>query len=134
MSATRNLITVLASVAATALLVSAPARADNQNVEVTKIPIHFGDLDLDTHSGAHSLYLRLSGAARLACGSEPNVVDLAEMRQANRCQQAAIEKAVAQVDRPQLTALYDAHYPREPLTEASRVALLSQTPSAFAAR
>ena len=114
-------------------LLVAPARA--AEVEVARIPVHFADLNLSSSAGTKELYLRLSGAAKTACRDDSGVRDIAELHAIYRCQQIAIEKAVAQVDRPLLTALYDRRFPREPLTPASRASLVSQaTTPAIVAR
>lgn len=123
--------TVAAGVTAfvAALLLSAtPAHAADDS-EQTHITVHFADLNLNTPADAHTLYVRLKGAARTACGDETEVVDLTQFRDIERCEQQAIETAVAQIDRPTLTALYDKHFPREPLTTA-HASIASQSTTA----
>lgn len=123
----------MVAAAAALLLSTAPAHAAGFNdPDVTSVRVRFADLDLNTNSGTHDLYMRLRGAARSACGDETEIVDLTEYRDIIRCEQTSIEKAVAQIDRPLLTALYDKHYPREPLTPETRVQLLSQVSTAKA--
>jgi UrcA family protein len=104
----------IASIAVTAaLLLSATAAQAADDVEVTNIRVQFADLNLDTSRGTHELFERLSGAASLACGDQAELVDLSEMRNIGACRQKAIEEAVARVNRPRLTALYDKHFPKE---------------------
>jgi UrcA family protein len=126
---------IVASVAATVglLLATPPARASD-DVEVTSIRIQYADLDLSTAHGVRELYSRLSGAAMTACGDDVTLEDISQLQETENCRQAAIEKAVARIDRPMLTALYDRHFPKEPLTPALRVSLASKETSALAAR
>jgi len=136
MNATRKFLTAFVATTASALALSlaatAPARAADGDVEVSNYRVHFGDLKLDTAAGAKVLYTRLNDAAYLVCGPDAELKDLVEMRAIERCQQRAIEKAVAQVNRPQLTALYDSHYPRVPLTDSERASLAYVIPTVTA--
>jgi UrcA family protein len=116
----------LTAVVAALLLSATPARAADDDSQQTRITVHFADLDLNTPKGNHELYMRLRGAARTACSDETDVVDVTQFRDIERCEQQAISTAVAQIDRPTLTALYDKHFPREPLTTA-RASMASQT-------
>ena len=114
----------LTAVVAALLLSALPARAAEaaDDAQESHITVHFDDLDLNTAAGTHKLYTRLKGAARTACGDETEVVDLTEFRDIERCEQQAMSTAVAQIARPQLTALYDKYYPREPIA-TSRTAM-----------
>ncbi len=98
------------------------AHADSDN-DVSSVKVVFSDLDLATPKGSMLLFIRLQDAAETVCGDDFQTVSLVERREIRQCQQAAVESAVARVDRPLLTALYDRHYPDEPLPGASRVSL-----------
>jgi UrcA family protein len=107
---------MIATIAVTAgLLLSATAAQAADDVEVTNIQVQFADLNVDTSHGAHELYRRLNGAADIACGDQAELVDISEMRNIEACRQKAIEDAVAHINRPRLTALYDKHFPKEAL-------------------
>lgn len=110
-----NLLLIGAALAAAAATLLAPAAAHASDPEeTTSVTVHFGDLDLNSQSGAHHLYLRLKLAAQSVCGDEYEAIDLSQRRDIMECQRVAIEHAVEHVDRPQLTALYDRYHPREP--------------------
>jgi UrcA family protein len=121
---------VAASLAAvTSLMLSAtPARAAASD-EVTSVTVRFADLDLNTAKGSKRLYLRLKNAAETVCGDDSSIIAPEELRSVHMCEQTAIGTAVAQVDQPRLTVLYDHHFPREPLTATMR---MSYTPAAGA--
>jgi UrcA family protein len=113
---------VAASIAATAalLLSSAPVLAAGDE-EVMSVKVRFGDLDLTTTRGTRMLYLRLTNAARTVCDDRFDVLDLEAAHDIRKCEQTATENAVAQIDRPRLTALYNKRFPREPLLAPVRV-------------
>ena len=67
----------------------------------------YGDLDLATSAGAHTLYERIAGAARTVCGFEGTA--LIEQSLWNSCYRGAIADAVAKVNRPLLTAEQTGH-------------------------
>ena len=97
-----------------ALLSSNVARADVDH-EITKVNVSYADLDLNTAKGTKILYVRLQGAADEACGDDLSQVGLRERLEIQRCRQEAIESAVASIDRPRLTTLYDRRFPHAPL-------------------
>ncbi|HUL19355.1 MAG TPA: UrcA family protein [Steroidobacteraceae bacterium] len=68
------------------------------------ITVKYGDLDLSTASGAHTLYSRIAGAARTVCGFEgTTLIDQAIWK---GCYRGAISDAVAKVNSPMLTAVH----------------------------
>ena len=118
---TRRAVFAAAVASATLGLMSVSvARADDDH-DVSSVKVNFGDLDLTTRHGSKTLYLRLQNAANDVCGDTVGNLNFPELRQIRRCDQEAIESAVARVDRPLLTALYDRHFPREQLVGGSRV-------------
>ena len=74
------------------------------SAEPVGITVKYGDLDLSTPAGAHTLYSRISGAARTVCGFEgTTLIDQAIWKS---CYRGAISDAVAKVDSPMLTAVH----------------------------
>jgi UrcA family protein len=113
------LIATLASAAA--LMVPAmPARAADSS-QVASETVHFADLDLTSRKGAERLYIRLQNAAGVVCDDDGEYVDLYESREVHQCEQKALETAVAQIDRPLVTSLYDRHFPHEALVASVNV-------------
>jgi UrcA family protein len=78
--------------------------------EVPTVVVKYGDLDLSTRDGARALYKRISYAAAEVCPEDSR--DLARHAQAQACREAAIARAVRDINRPQLAALHDAHTKR----------------------
>lgn len=74
---------------------------------VPSIVVHFADLDLSRSEGAAVLYHRLRGAAERVC-SPLDDRDLARHMSFTACVQGALSTGVAKVDRPALTAYYEA--------------------------
>jgi UrcA family protein len=91
---------LLGTLAATGAMSS--ARADEQT-PISRV-VHFGDLDIGTPAGAKVLYHRIRVAASEVC--EPSVTrDLARVQAAHACIEAAVDKAVKQVNSVELTEL-----------------------------
>jgi UrcA family protein len=98
--------------AAVLLLSVAPARAaplDDHVAEHTTV--RFADLDLSSQKDTKRLYMRLRNAAEQVCG-DYDPLDLFDIQGARKCQDDAIAHAVAQLNQPRLTALYDRAHPR----------------------
>jgi UrcA family protein len=68
------------------------------------VRVHYQDLDLSTEHGAATLYARISGAAKKVCPST-NAMSVQARTFAEKCVAAAIERAVADVNSPQLARL-----------------------------
>jgi len=94
----------LAILVATAVL---PAAADGRFVEES-LEVRYTDLDLDKEAGVANLYARLRNAAAQVCslGSGPSGLFFSSSQRA--CVTAALEEAVANVDRPAVTAYHAA--------------------------
>ena len=85
----------------------AEAAIDNSLPHVT---VHYGDLNLNNNQGAKELYFRVHRAAKVVCGDEEWDPLYIEMWRADQqCEQTALKRAVAQVNSPKLTAIYDQH-------------------------
>jgi UrcA family protein len=97
----KPLRTVLAAAAVFAVLATG-ARAD----DVLKVHVKYADLDVATEAGATVLYRRIRNAADQACGKGEER-DLAQVARAQACTDRAIAEAVAAVNVPKLTTLYD---------------------------
>jgi UrcA family protein len=67
--------------------------------------VAYGDLNLDTAVGANVLYARIRTAAREVCAPFEGR-ELARKVRWDSCFDHAVQSAVAQVDKPSLTALY----------------------------
>jgi UrcA family protein len=101
---------------------SAHATTSTQgNVQTYEQIVRFGDLDLGSQHGADKLYSRLLNAARYVCGDSDDPVYFYERHTVRQCEQASIESAVAQIGRPKVTAVYDHHFPNQPLTNSGQV-------------
>ena len=68
--------------------------------------VSFHDLNLNSPEGAAALYRRIDAAAYEVCGS-PDRYDLSELK-LHRCVKDAVSRAIAQVNSPMLTSLYEA--------------------------
>jgi UrcA family protein len=79
------------------------ARADES---VTTQRVRFKDLNLDSPEGAAVLYVRIKGAASLVCGRWDHF-DLLQAHAVRTCINGAVSRAVAQVNSPGLTSIYN---------------------------
>lgn len=68
--------------------------------------VSFADLDLSKPAGAQTLYKRIQKAARHVCGPIDKYTYVTPWKAFRECYEEAIAAAVAQVDRPSLTALH----------------------------
>jgi len=109
----------LASLTAMALgvgtLVSTSSQAATVDQETSSITVHYGDLNLSKSRDVNTLYIRLRDSAKDVCGDDEAIAELWKLDGISRCEQQAIANAVAKVDHPRLTALYDERYPQEAL-------------------
>lgn len=90
---------------AAAAPVAMPAYADRP----TSVGVRFADLDLSQPAGAAIMLDRLDQAAMQACGAFP-YSSLREYRVAirgSRCYVRSLSRAVADLDAPQVTAMYE---------------------------
>lgn len=75
--------------------------AKPENFVPSKV-VRFQDLNLESPEGAAVLYRRINAAAHEVCGDPDRYQEL----KPNRCVKDAVSQAIAQVDRPMLTSLY----------------------------
>jgi UrcA family protein len=83
--------------------------AYNASAEQTRVKsqtVSFADLDLSKAAGAQTLYQRIKVAARHVCGPADRYTYVTPSNVFRKCFEAAVADAVAQVDRPSLTALH----------------------------
>jgi UrcA family protein len=99
------------SILALALALAAPAAsfaASNDGGGDLRVKVSYGDLNLNTAKGAARLLQRLDSAATEVCGGQiliSNPIDV-EMARGSKCYQTVMEHAVAQINSPVLSALY----------------------------
>ncbi len=92
-------------------IASTAAPANPGAVDVRSVTVHFGELDLSRSEGAQVLYRRIQRAAYDVC--DGYVGPFPEMHiKTGPCYTTAVANAVAQVNSPQLSAIYRAHMPR----------------------
>jgi UrcA family protein len=112
-------IAALATLASLGLGATAPAMAtalrSAEQPGVSQKVVHFGDLNLNTEHGADQLYRRLNFAARDVCSDNGDMYYLTQSRAYHQCRRNALERAVAQLDEPKVTAIYDGHFPSNPI-------------------
>jgi UrcA family protein len=108
--------TVLCLAAAATLLCAAPALAQTSDT-VPSVTVRYGDLDIGSPAGAHALLRRIEAAANTACGGAQDIRPLDRWAVFEACRRSAVDRAVAQVDSPTLTA---AAHRRAPASFAAR--------------
>ena len=86
---------------------AAPAASTATNVE--QITVHFGDLNIDQTTGAVVLYRRIRHAAERVCGEREVPGSRVVSLDWRRCVADSIDRAVASLDRPALTAYHRVH-------------------------
>jgi len=87
------------------VVVAAPPAAPGAVIRSERIS--FADLDLDAPQGAHTLLMRISGAAKNVCSPEPSTTrDLRDGADYSACVHRAIADAVDEVDAPSVDVAY----------------------------
>jgi len=99
---THNPIRIAAAVALFAALTVGAQAAD-----VPQVHVKYADLNLGTTAGATVLYQRIRAAADQVCGDH-GTRDLARLTAANACAAHAVARAVAALNSPALTGIYEA--------------------------
>ncbi len=113
-TATRNRFPLGRAVALAACLLSGSlgiAHAATPTDAVPEVVVAYGDLDLGTENGVHALYSRIAAAASHVCPAEDGR-DLKRFFAHKSCRDAAIARAVREINSPQLAALRDEHAKR----------------------
>ncbi len=94
------------------------ASAGTRDNEVAMAVVKFQDLDVNSPSGAASLYWRIHEAANRVCGVDDHNLALPPPAR-RRCAQDAEARAVGQLDLSRLTAYYQAKTGKQPATVIS---------------
>jgi UrcA family protein len=95
-----------AGIAALALSTCLVAYSASAEPKVKAQTVSYADLDLSKSAGAQTLYKRIKAAARHVCGPVDNYTFVTPSRAFRKCYDQALADAVAQIDRPSLTALH----------------------------
>jgi UrcA family protein len=72
------------------------------------IKVSYAELDINKPRGLEVLYSRIQRAAKIVCGNDHMLQELARGRHAAACYKTAVDDAVRQINRPTLTALHRA--------------------------
>ena len=105
---------------AAAVTLFAALTAGAQAADVPQIHVKYADLNVGTTAGATVLYQRIRGAADRVCGVGDNR-DLARLGLAKDCAGHAVAEAVAKVNVPALTEVYDVKADRVPVTRLAAI-------------
>ncbi len=90
-----------------ALATGGPAKAETfgaHGAGPMAVTVRYADLDISQAPGARVLLKRITRAASLVCGNEPDRWGAFENVMFRTCRKGAIERAVARVDAPVLAA------------------------------
>ena len=101
---TRTFASLIAALAITATSV-APAIAEPRT-ETVSVRVSYADLDLARIEGVKTLTARIDRAIDKACGRMGGKVSLAQTSRIKDCRTVALDKAIAAIDAPLMTALY----------------------------
>ena len=109
------MLSAACAIAATAVAGAAMAQGESDAArsiyrEQVSVPVSYADLDLSSASGATTMLHRLNDAALNACGADDSSVS--EYKWAVRessCYHASMDRAVAALDAPAVTQLWQAH-------------------------
>ena len=97
---TNNPLRIAAAVALFAALTGGAQAGD-----IPQVRVKYGDLNVNDAAGAAVLYRRIRTAATQVCDL-PGTRDLARLQQVDACVARAVAEAVAAVDKPALTGVY----------------------------
>ena len=88
------------------LLLGTPALAQAPSEKPLTVVVRFSDLDLTHEEGARVLLRRLQNAARVVCSPAADAKDLKRISLYESCLKESMDRAVADVHVPLLSALY----------------------------
>jgi UrcA family protein len=94
-----------ASVAITAVGIASGITTSSRAATSATIEVRYAGLDLSQPVGAQLLYRRLQQAAQGVCG-QLDPIDVGAYLRWQHCYDAALQRAVLQVNAPQLLAVY----------------------------
>ena len=98
----KTLIRVPLAIATAMVLAGVVVPTAHADEQVRAQTVKFGDLNVDTPSGAQALYTRIHWAAQHVCSDTDPLQQLA----ANACVRKAEARAIEKLSLPQLTAFY----------------------------
>jgi UrcA family protein len=102
----RSIVACLAGFAAFAVTTTAIAASPTDPAPTVRV--RYDDLNLSSEQGAHALYRRIVKAAQEVC-PDASSRELNVRAAGERCEAAAVAKAVSDVNSPQLAMLYASH-------------------------
>jgi UrcA family protein len=130
-SVTQALTTTLVSALGVAGLTLSAGQA--QAITINPVPhsiVRYDDLNLRSDAGAETLYARVNRAAEKVCDRN-DWSDFSETyHRVLECEQTAIANAISQVHSPNLTAIYNRHFPNAASRAAATPAVAAQMPIA----
>jgi UrcA family protein len=85
----------------------APTAAAHPAGQATSIEVSYADLNLSARAGAETLLRRMKGAAAEVCGERPSPRQIKAMIRHAACTSGAMESAVAALNVPMVTALFN---------------------------
>ena len=91
---------------ALSLLLGTTSMAQSPSERPPTVVVHFSDLDLTHEEGAMALLGRLRHAARAVCSPASDGKDLKRISLYERCLKESMDRAVADVHAPLVSALY----------------------------
>ena len=106
-------MTTLAALTA-AVIGASTAQAASSDAYGGAVHVSFADLNLSSGPGAAAALQRIREAATSVCGAAPNIVDMGRTAIHRECMQTAVERAVASLNSPRVTALYTGGARRTP--------------------
>ena len=106
---TLGLLAATTALLALPLIATGPAWASIADTQTRSVMLRFYPRDLNTDKGADHLLSRISGAATKVCDEGGSMLQLLESSY-RVCRHDAIARAVADVNRPTVTAAYDRHF------------------------
>ena len=95
----------VAAVAVSAIGIAVDVRSEPSSAQPPSFKVAYAGLDISQPLGAQLLYQRLQQASSSVCG-RLDPVDIAAYLRWLRCYDAALQRAVLQVNAPELLALY----------------------------
>ncbi|HLZ82876.1 MAG TPA: UrcA family protein [Caulobacteraceae bacterium] len=91
------------TVAAVTLACAAPVAAQSLD-DTVSVSVRYGDLDISKPAGAEVLLRRIDKAAVRVCGGKPDQRLLGEHAAFEKCRAATIDRSVAALNAPMVTA------------------------------
>jgi UrcA family protein len=105
----------LGVIAAFSLCAAAPAFAQQDAASTTQLNarvVPYGDLNLDSRSGADTMLRRIDNASRYVCGDRTGPRTIQENGSVHGCVHESMETAVNDLDHPNVTNRYYGNTPQ----------------------